>query len=264
MPGMDRSIDGVTVHGAEHGAGVPVVALHGSGVDHREVEAGLEAVLTRTGLHRMYPDLPGMGRTGADGLDSNDDVVTLLCSLIEGLDAGPALLIGHSYGAYLARGITDRRPDLVRGLALLCPVGEHTGELPAHEVVREDADVHRALDAWHREGYDDYFVIRTDATARRFRDHIAPAASLVDEAALTRIFSAWPITLTGAGTDLPVLIVAGRRDATAGFRDAASMVDVYPRATLAVVDDAGHALLHEKPDLVGALIADWIDRAITA
>lgn len=261
MPGMDRSIDGVTVHWAEHGTGVPLVALHGAGVDHREIEVGLEAITGRAELRRIYPDLPGMGRTGADGLASNEDAVTLLCAWIESLHAGPTLLVGHSYGAYLARGIADRRPDLVRGLALLCPVGEHTGDVPVAEVVREDPDAHRALDAAQIDGYDDYFVVRTDDTARRFRDHIAPAASLVDETALMRIFGAWPLTLLRDRLDMPALIVAGRRDSTAGFREAAALVDSYPGATLAIVDDAGHALLHEKPELLGALIGDWIDRA---
>ena len=59
-------------------APVPLVALHGAGVDHREIEAAVEAVVPGTGYRRIYPDLPGMGRSTADGLTCNDDVVTLL------------------------------------------------------------------------------------------------------------------------------------------------------------------------------------------
>ncbi|HEX8343618.1 MAG TPA: alpha/beta hydrolase, partial [Actinoplanes sp.] len=33
----------------------------------------------------------------------------------------PILLAGASYGAYLAAGIARQRPDLVRGLLLICP-----------------------------------------------------------------------------------------------------------------------------------------------
>lgn len=40
------------------------------------------------------------------------------------------MLLGHSYGAYLARGVSAQRPDLVLGLALLWPVGEHSGQVP--------------------------------------------------------------------------------------------------------------------------------------
>jgi hypothetical protein len=44
----------------EHGAGIPLVALHGSGVDDREIEAAVEAVVRSTGYRRIYPDLPAL------------------------------------------------------------------------------------------------------------------------------------------------------------------------------------------------------------
>ena len=94
--------------------GMPLVALHGAGVDHREIEAAIEAIIPDSGYRRIYPDLPGMGRSTADGLTCNDDVVTLLGEFIDQLGAGPVMLLGHSYGAYLARGVAARRAELVR------------------------------------------------------------------------------------------------------------------------------------------------------
>src|SRR3954449_9724265 len=114
---MECRIDGATLHYVEHGDGLPIVAFHGVGVDHREIEAAVEAVVPATGYRRIYPDLPGMGRSTTAGLTGNDDVVDLLVDLVEGLAGGPALLLGHSYGAYLARGVAARRPAAVRGLA---------------------------------------------------------------------------------------------------------------------------------------------------
>jgi pimeloyl-ACP methyl ester carboxylesterase len=46
-----------------------------------------------------------MGLSSTDGLSCNDDVVTLLGDFIDQLGAGPVMLLGHSYGAYLARGV---------------------------------------------------------------------------------------------------------------------------------------------------------------
>ena len=54
--------------------------------------------------------------------------------------------------------------------------------------------------------------------------------------------------------------MAGRLDSTVGFAAAADLVDHYPHASLAVVDDAGHALPHERPVLLRALVADWLVR----
>jgi pimeloyl-ACP methyl ester carboxylesterase len=250
----------VTVHHVEHGSGVPLVALHGVGVDHREIEAAVEAVVP-AGYRRIYPDLPGMGRTTAEGLNGNDDVVRRLCDFLDHLAAGPVLLLGHSYGAYLARGVAARRPDAVRGLALLCPAGERSRNVPEHQVVHQDADAHDELEPDQRAGFDEYFVVRTAATARRYRDHVLPGTTTVDEAALERIFSAWEVDVGSATFAAPTLIVAGRRDSFVGYADAVDLVEQYPRATVAVVDGAGHALVHERPDLFAALLADWLGRA---
>jgi len=46
------------IHYVERGDGVPLVALHGAGVDHREIEAALEVALegtgTAAGCRRIY------------------------------------------------------------------------------------------------------------------------------------------------------------------------------------------------------------------
>ena len=258
---MECRINGVAVHYVEHGAGVPLVALHGAGVDHREIEAAVEAVVPGNGLRRIYPDLPGMGRSTTDGLACNDDVVTLLGDFIDRVADGPVLLAGHSYGAYLARGVAARRPDTVLGLALLCPLAERSGDVPSHEVVRQDADAYDELEPGQRAGFDEYFVVRTRATARRYREHVVPGMALVDETALGRILAGWAIDLGSAPLSSPTLVVAGRRDSVVGYADAVDLLERYPHATLAVIDEAGHALVHERPELVAVLVGDWIDRA---
>jgi pimeloyl-ACP methyl ester carboxylesterase len=247
------------VEHVEHGHGMPLVALHGAGVDHREIEAAVEAALPNSDTRRIYPDLPGMGRSTAGSLAANEDVVTVLCAFLDGLDAGPVVLIGHSYGGYLARGVADRRPDLVRGLGLICPVADGSRNVPPHRVVRQDADAYDELPLEQRSGFDEYFVVRTSATARRYRDHVVPGTKLVNEAALGRIFAAWRLDV-GTRFTAPTLIAAGRRDAVAGYADAIDLLDNYPRSTLAIVENAGHALMHEQPAVLAALLAELLDR----
>ena len=46
-----------------------------------------------------------------------------------------------------------------------------------------------------------------------------------------------------------------------GYADAIELLEHYPHATLAVIDNAGHAVMHERPDLRAALLGDWLDRA---
>jgi pimeloyl-ACP methyl ester carboxylesterase len=149
----------------------------------------------------------------------------------------------------------------VLGLALLCPVAERSRNVPGHDVVRQDADAYDELEPTQRAGFEEYFVVRTQATARRYRDHVAPGAALVDEAALGRIVAGWTVDVGTSASLAPSLVVAGRRDSVVGFADAAELLERYPHATLAILEDAGHALLHERPELVTALIGDWLDRA---
>jgi len=258
---MQCLINDVTLHYVEHGAGVPVVALHGTGVDHREIEAALEAIVPAVGYRRIYPDLPGMGRSTATGLTCNDDVVTLLADFLDHVADEPVLLAGHSYGAYLVRGVAAQRPDLVRGLALLCPVAEHGRDVPDHSVVRQDGDAYDELEPAQRAGFDEYFVVRTRETARRYREHVVPGTALVDEAALGSIFAGWPVNVGSEPFTSPTLIVAGRRDSAVGYTDAVSLLEHYSRATLAIIEDAGHALMHERPELLARLFRDWLERA---
>jgi pimeloyl-ACP methyl ester carboxylesterase len=258
---MRCRINEAVIHFDEHGRGVPVVALHGAGVDHREIEAALEAIVPSAGYRRIYPDLPGMGHSTTDGLNCNDDVVTLLADFIDHVSGEPVLLLGHSYGAYVARGLAARRPDMMLGLALLCPIAEQSRNVPDHVVVREDADAYDELDPAHRAGFDEYFVVRTPATARRYRDHVIPGTTLVDEASLGRIFAGWTLDVGSSAFSAPTLIAAGRRDSVAGYTDATELLELYPHATLAVIEDAGHALMHERPGLLAALLGDWLDRA---
>lgn len=246
---------------SERGDGVPLVALHGAGVDHRDIEAGIEPVVPSTGYRRIYPDLPGMGRSRSEGLACNDDVVAELGDFIAQLSDEPVMLLGHSYGGYLARGLAAQRPDLVRGLALICPVAERTGTVPDHQVVVQDDDAYDELDPSQRAGFEEYFVIRTPATARRYRDHTAPGKVLVDEAALARIFAGWTVDVGLRPLMAPTLIAAGRNDAIAGHDDAAALLQRYPHASLAVIDGAGHALMHERPVVLAALLSDWLQQA---
>jgi pimeloyl-ACP methyl ester carboxylesterase len=58
----------------------------------------------------------------------------------------------------------------------------------------------------------------------------------------------------------PTLILTGRQDAHVGYRDTFDIIELYPRATLAVLDRAGHALGVEQESLFHVLINEWLDR----
>jgi pimeloyl-ACP methyl ester carboxylesterase len=258
---MEFEARGIPVHYVEHGDGTPVLVLHGAYVDHREMVGTLEPVFDGTNNYRrVYPDLPGMGRTPApESLNSADDVLDVLLAFVAGvLGDGPFLLAGHSAGAHYARAIAARRPAQVTGLALICPLVENPRDLPAHEVL------HASVDPAGESAFRDYFVVQTPQTLERYRRCVAPSAGLADEAALARITANWMFGTSpehGPKYRHPALIVTGRQDSTVGFAGQWDLLDHYPRATFAVLDRAGHALPHEQPGLLKALFTEWLDRA---
>ena len=246
------------VHYVEHGAGRPVLVLHGAGVDHREPEACFEPILDRVaGLRRIYPDLPGMGRTTApEELRSADDVLDSIVAFADAVAGRTApLVIGHSAGAYYAQALAGRRPEKVAGLALVCPLLPGARDIPAHRVVVGSGEV----------GSDDfrsYFVVHTPQMLERYERYVAPAAALVDPAALERIGEHWELTSEQESVyPGPTLVVAGRLDSTVGYAAAVDLALRCPHASVAVLDDAGHALPHEQPDLLRALVVEWLERA---
>ena len=87
--------------------------------------------------------------------------------------------------------------------------------------------------------------------------------ALADQAALERMGARWQLSTApeqGPAYANPTLILAGRQDASVGSVGAWRLLEHYPRATFAVLDRAGHGLPHEQPGLLGALLAEWLDR----
>jgi len=254
---MEIRTGALTVHYVEHGSGRPVLVLHGAGVDHREPEACFEPVLGGVpGFRRIYPDLPGMGRTVVpDGVRSADDVLDTLLEFAAEVTGGTThLLIGHSAGAYYAQAMAARVPGQVAGLALVCPLLPGLRDVPEHRVVVGSGEIGDDV-------FRSYFVVQTPEMLERYERYVAPAAGLVDHAALERIGERWELAPDhGPAYAGPTLVVAGRLDSAVGYAAAADLLDHYPHASLAVVDDAGHALPHERPDLLRALVADWLAR----
>ena len=109
----------------------------------------------------------------------------------------------------------------------------------------------------------DYFTVQTAKTLDRYERYVQPAAQLADQSALARIGEQWELTpgpQDQAPYRCPTLLVTGRQDSTVGYARAWDLLEQYPRATFAVLDAAGHALPHQQPELLRALVTEWLDR----
>jgi pimeloyl-ACP methyl ester carboxylesterase len=275
---MQCEFDKAVIDYEEHGEGRPILFLHGWTMDRRvEADTCERIFATRTGWRRIYPDLPGMGRSLAKaGLKTQDDMLEVLLAFVDRVLPGRFVLAGTSGGAYLARAIAARRRSRIDGLLLRVPavitdIARRT--LPSFRPLVEDAALMATFDDEERAALDGVLVQTRDyidAFSQRQRTLVQPAiaasAPIVLEirADPKRYGVSFDLAEAEKGFEKPTLIVAARQDMVVGYRDAWTILESYPRATFAVIDRADHGWPLESTDLLGALIDDWLQRIALA
>lgn len=103
--------------GPDGSAGSPVLLLHGITAHHRGWDLVADALPDRRVL---APDLRGRGRSvvpdGPWGMARHADDAA---AVLEALDAGPAVVVGHSMGGFAAVVLAHRQPHLIDRLVLV-------------------------------------------------------------------------------------------------------------------------------------------------
>lgn len=252
------------------GEGKPVIIIHGCAPDHRLMKRCMESVFQKyEGYQRIYIDLPGMGKSNApDWINSSDRIVEVLITFIEEIiSAEEFLLVGESYGGYLARGILSKMFERVNGLLLVCPVvvaqpGKRL--LPDKQVIVRDEEFLKTLTSTEREEFCELAVVANEYTYKRFKEEIKPGLDVANNEFIERLQKNYSLTLDfhRKKYEKPVLLLAGRQDISVGYQDIVRIIEDYPRATLAVLDMAGHNLQIEQPDLFESLVLEWIRRTV--
>lgn len=116
------NVNGTALEYAEIGSGEPLVLVHGSASDRRtwrlQQETFAEQFRIITFSRRYHwPNDP----IPEEADYSMDEHVADLQALVRALDATPAHLVGHSYGAFLCLLLAIRKPSLVHTLVLAEP-----------------------------------------------------------------------------------------------------------------------------------------------
>ena len=241
---MEIDLGGVRTWYAEHGAGDPLVYLHGGFSDASELDPVLDSytahfrVLTpeRRG-HGHTPDTPGE----FDFPLLAADTVAFLEKVVD----GPADLVGYSDGATTALHVALLRPDLVRRLVMISGQFSHTGLLP---VFGDDPAAAAREMAAHGMG-ERYATVSPDGP-----EHFLPLAEKVVRMALTQPrLSAAQLQDVRART-----LVVCSDDDVVRFEHTLELYRGLPEAELAVVPGTSHVLVVEKPALVTRLVLDFL------
>lgn len=266
---MEVLVKSIQMYYEEFGTGIPIVMLHGWPTDHRHMVADMEPLFQhRTGWRRIYPDLPGMGKTpSASWITQQDHMLDLVLAFIQQVAPDQRYVVaGTSYGGYLARGLVYRQSALIDGVFLMVPsveTDQTKQNLPPHQVLVEDPHFLAAL-APEESELPNFFVVQNYEGLESFRTVIQPAIAAADHAFLERLdqhyaFS-FPTDQLAAPFPGPTLIITGRQDSICGYREAWRLLDNYPRGTFAVLDRAGHGLGVEQKGLFQTLTHEWLQR----
>src|SRR3954469_4081877 len=111
----------------EHGAGEPLVLMHGGLVDARFFEPNLGPLAER---FRVYtPERRGHGHTpDVEGPITYQLMADDTIAFLEQVVGGPADLLGHSDGAFIAMLVAMQRPELVNRLVMISGGYNKSGE----------------------------------------------------------------------------------------------------------------------------------------
>ncbi|NPU98055.1 MAG: alpha/beta hydrolase [Candidatus Omnitrophica bacterium] len=123
-PGITLTVGGhpLHVHVLDQGTGVPWLFLHGWGVDSTTF---LPLMETLNGQGRLIaPDFPGFGQSGfPPEVWGTREYALMVCELLNQLNAGPCIVVGHSFGGRVAVRLAREWPEHVRGLVLIASAG---------------------------------------------------------------------------------------------------------------------------------------------
>ncbi len=133
-------------------------------------------------------------------------------------------------------------------------------QLPPFLVVHEDPEFLAALAPG--EDFREFIAAQSMDVIDQLRQFFQPAAAMADRAFLGRLQPGFSFDVDTLPSPFagPALFLTGRQDHWCGYRDAYQLLDSYRRASLAVLDRAGHALALEQKTLFRALVSEWLDR----
>ncbi len=266
-------LHGTSIWYEEGGAGPPGLLLHGGlGIDHTLYRSTLTPLEAR--LRVVYLDHRGNGRSGRPPVESIsiEQLADDAAALARHLDLAQVVVIGHSYGGFVAQELALRHPDLVSALVL---VDTTPGQLGATESPDDDqgpppppelVEAMSTIPATNDElaaGMRDLFRFYLH---RCGLDEVEPhlATTIFDVGAMLRgfeVLAGWSAVDRLHEISAPTLVLAGRHDVVTSWPQSVRIASRIPDAELVVFEESGHLPWLDEPHRFFDVIGDWLDRS---
>jgi pimeloyl-ACP methyl ester carboxylesterase len=240
-----------TIEVVAEGRGRLIVMLPSRGRDSSDFDA-VAAALAADGFCVLRPQPRGIGGSvGPSGNLTLHDYAGDIAAVITAEHDGPAIIVGHAFGNWVARMTAVDHPALVRGVVLAAAAAKAyppglsalVGKVgdPALPASERRADLQQA-----------FFAPGHDPSS--WLSGWYPAVNRSQNAASERTRQAewW------SGGTAPLLDLQAADDPFKPVASRNELKDAFgSRVTLVVIPDASHALFPEQPQAAAAAIAQW-------
>ena len=213
-------------------------------------------------------DLNGFGfteRPSDPATYSLDGQLATLIKVLDRLEISRAAVVGHSYGGQVALHLAEKRPDRVGSMVLISPP-TNLNKVPLilrfglarsalypflRLALSDPARFHKLFKrGYHRQ------EVFTDEVSEEYRKRL-----LVE--GLWNAYQGFGSNLVNGpdaplGSDLPILVIAGRHDQIIPLDGLEGFVKQMPQARLKIFEDSGHSSPEEEPETLGLAIEGFL------
>ena len=258
------SIGEIELNVTQHGAGRPLLLVHGFPLDHQMWDGQIGDLADD--FHVIAPDLRGFGRS--DCYDHTvlmeqyaDDLAHLLNAL--GIDQ-QVILCGLSMGGYIAWQFWKRHAARLSHL-ILCDTRAvpDSPEVAATRLETADLVLREGIGTLVESMTPKLFSQRTlhdnqsiVVATQRVMETAQPAGVSAALRGMARRVDATPWL---GNIDLPALVLCGQHDAISGVSEMRGIADAMPRAEFAVIPACGHMAPLEDPVHVNRTLRKFLD-----
>ncbi|MBM3507660.1 MAG: alpha/beta fold hydrolase [Alphaproteobacteria bacterium] len=260
-------VNGLGLHVVERGGGTPVFLLHGGpGMESNYFRPYVEPL--ERAFRLVYVDQPGQGlsqRLPPGTPYSIPAAVAAIEELRQSLGIDRFVLLGHSYGGFIAQLYALTHPGRLLGLILVdtAPSYEYNAEANLNIQRFGTAEQRRVLpglsnDERIRRVFALYFDPPDQRLADAFLDRLILSAEAWRQLTATREFRAFDTRPRLGEIGVPSLIIAGENDLITTARQARILASGIRGARLHLFPNTGHNPFVEEPDAFNELVAAFV------